>query len=438
VLTLYDILGVTPDATQEDITASFRRRSMRCHPDRVPGRDEEFKRLNAAYAVLRNPLSRAAYDRELTGRTLAGSRFLGRWRRRLPRLGANGSGTAGQASPGLRIARAIAVALTVALVATAVYLLHRDATRSAARSGLPDPSVTVAATAPFDVSVRAADAGRTEPDAATGAAVERALATVFDDTLPDDDAVFRWRPQRREGGGQAPLHHATRIGEFAWSGPEGRQRAIVFGSLPDYAAREWCGSCEVVVGVVLLRHDGPRVVVSDHRLDLGSFGEGGAFDGGNVRLVDVGGGRRALELTDPSSAGAPKGARVDIVGLFDGRIRRIGQVALPGPRASDQRGCTVAARGERCVPADGIVLQFEPDPDRDLSALSIRRVSAGGASRTTEIDRYVWDGSGYVRAARSASTKRTEPAGRETGSRVARPPTVGAVPTDGRREFPPP
>ena len=65
----YRALGVDPDASQEDIQSSFRGLALRHHPDRVTGDSgtkaaaaERMKAINEAYAVLRNPSKRRAYD----------------------------------------------------------------------------------------------------------------------------------------------------------------------------------------------------------------------------------------------------------------------------------------------------------------------------------------------------------------------------------------
>lgn len=66
----YTILGVQPDARHDQIRKAFRERVRACHPDRVANLDEDLRRLaeekmvelNEAYAVLRNPARRAAYD----------------------------------------------------------------------------------------------------------------------------------------------------------------------------------------------------------------------------------------------------------------------------------------------------------------------------------------------------------------------------------------
>jgi len=62
---LYALLGVDAGATTGEITAAFRARAKEMHPDRAPEDPrtaEEFKELSRAYATLRRPRSRAAYD----------------------------------------------------------------------------------------------------------------------------------------------------------------------------------------------------------------------------------------------------------------------------------------------------------------------------------------------------------------------------------------
>ncbi|HSR98608.1 MAG TPA: J domain-containing protein, partial [Kofleriaceae bacterium] len=62
---LYAILGLAPDADVEDIRRAYHQLATRWHPDRAgPDATFIFQRLSAAYQVLVDPLSRAAYDRE--------------------------------------------------------------------------------------------------------------------------------------------------------------------------------------------------------------------------------------------------------------------------------------------------------------------------------------------------------------------------------------
>ncbi len=64
--TYYDILGVTPAAPQEIISAVHRAwmKAMRAHPD-LGGDPELAKAINEAYDVLKDPDRRAAYDATL-------------------------------------------------------------------------------------------------------------------------------------------------------------------------------------------------------------------------------------------------------------------------------------------------------------------------------------------------------------------------------------
>lgn len=60
----YDILGVSRDASQEEINRAYRKLAVEWHPDKnkSPQAEERFKEINEAYEVLSNPEKRAAYD----------------------------------------------------------------------------------------------------------------------------------------------------------------------------------------------------------------------------------------------------------------------------------------------------------------------------------------------------------------------------------------
>lgn len=60
---LYNILGIHTDATDEDIKRAFRRLALQYHPDKVPGQEEHFQRINYAYNKLSLPTTRRLYDR---------------------------------------------------------------------------------------------------------------------------------------------------------------------------------------------------------------------------------------------------------------------------------------------------------------------------------------------------------------------------------------
>ena len=61
----YDVLGVSRDATQEQIQQAFRTLARKYHPDvnSAPGAEDRFKELNEAYHVLSDPDTRKRYDR---------------------------------------------------------------------------------------------------------------------------------------------------------------------------------------------------------------------------------------------------------------------------------------------------------------------------------------------------------------------------------------
>lgn len=61
----YQQLGVTADADITTLRQAYRRRALECHPDRANGDSDVMSALNTAWAVLSDPLRRAAYDRTL-------------------------------------------------------------------------------------------------------------------------------------------------------------------------------------------------------------------------------------------------------------------------------------------------------------------------------------------------------------------------------------
>lgn len=61
----YAVLGVSQQATQEEIKTAWRKLARATHPDKVKGKEAEFDAAARAYDILWHPMSRAIYDQEL-------------------------------------------------------------------------------------------------------------------------------------------------------------------------------------------------------------------------------------------------------------------------------------------------------------------------------------------------------------------------------------
>ncbi|QTA84666.1 molecular chaperone DnaJ [Desulfonema magnum] len=75
----YETLGVSRNASESEIKASYRKLAMKYHPDRNPGdkaAEEKFKEAAEAYEVLRDPQKRGIYD-QYGHQGLEGSGFSG-------------------------------------------------------------------------------------------------------------------------------------------------------------------------------------------------------------------------------------------------------------------------------------------------------------------------------------------------------------------------
>src|SRR5574344_1809024 len=60
----YESLGVSKDASQDEIKSAFRKLAKKYHPDnKETGDENKFKEIGEAYAVLSDENKRAQYDR---------------------------------------------------------------------------------------------------------------------------------------------------------------------------------------------------------------------------------------------------------------------------------------------------------------------------------------------------------------------------------------
>ncbi|MDE3148590.1 MAG: molecular chaperone DnaJ [Acidobacteriota bacterium] len=62
----YEVLGVSRDASDQELKSAYRKQALKFHPDRNPGdhtAEEKFKQASEAYQVLSDADKRAAYDR---------------------------------------------------------------------------------------------------------------------------------------------------------------------------------------------------------------------------------------------------------------------------------------------------------------------------------------------------------------------------------------
>ena len=63
---LYEILGISPNSTEQEIKEAYRQKAIKIHPDKNkddPDATQKFQELRSAYEILSNKVKRERYDK---------------------------------------------------------------------------------------------------------------------------------------------------------------------------------------------------------------------------------------------------------------------------------------------------------------------------------------------------------------------------------------
>ena len=69
----YEVLGVSKNASEDEIKKAYRKKAHKYHPDKKDGDEEKFKEINSAYQALSDPQKRQQYDQFGSGFEQAGA-----------------------------------------------------------------------------------------------------------------------------------------------------------------------------------------------------------------------------------------------------------------------------------------------------------------------------------------------------------------------------